>query len=164
MVIEKFPGSDEDRREKEGSRAKGDSIFMEPEYIILDGQEEEPNSSNKEFVDVFSTIKKMPIPFLYRFAFLGLAIACFAASFILLFALLLASLWSLTGLFKEKRLNQPLVRFWKIYCRSLVMGLGFFIAAFNPPLGFLTLFLYFMLEGEVNQSEWLRSFLRSSGR
>ena len=91
--------------------------------------------------------------FLVSIIVLMFAICVFIAS-------LICTVLAVVTVGMNRDLNSMMMGFWKLYYKSLVFTLGFFIAAFSPAFGIGIIYFYLLLHGEKVQEWFQKRFMR----
>lgn len=146
---EKVPGSD------------GHKVHQ-PEYVILDAEEEAPRSDGSG--EMFDTLKKVSVKHFswpMRIAFLILFFFFLSVAAILLFYLGFHIALATVTLFQSPELNNNVKKAWNLLVSDLVIALGLAIGFFSPAFGLSVMMLYFMLHRENSSGAFVTRFFQA---
>lgn len=134
-----------------------DRTIHQPEYVILDKEEEQPQQQYaKEQADYLTTLHKIgQLRFglgLRILCLLAAGIAAIATAIIAVLALIVVAMGAIT-LFLSKDINAQVLKALRNVRKLLVITFGLFLAVFSPALGLGMIVLYFMLKGESLQQD-----------
>jgi len=138
-----------------------------PEFFFVGDQEETQDVEYSEFVEkerIFQQFKKLDeasYPFFLRILTLIGSAILFIVSLIPLAMTAVYLVFCLVSFFQVKALTGLLKRVWSNFQKLLVMGIGFLIATFIPPLGFGLILLYVMLQGDKLKGDRMAAFVMS---
>jgi len=161
MTIYKFPA--DFGRGKDHKKEKKRPLHH-PEFIDIDDiqdddlffEEEDPQHTSS-----LAWLESVQLPPLVRIFTMGLSIALFTGSFLLL---TLSTLFAITTILTLKQIpfiNKNLHRYWR-YCKRLfVTALGLVITVFSPPLGMGFIALYFGLQGEDVENNFIGKLFKN---
>lgn len=136
-----------------------------PEFIFVGEQEEHQDVEYSEFVErerIFQQFKKLDkasYPFFLRILTLVGSVLMFVVAIIPLAMTLVYLAFCIVSFFQVKSLTGLLKRVWSNFQKVIVMGIGFLIATFMPPLGFGFILLYVMLQGEELKGDRMAAFV-----
>lgn len=149
---------------------EGKPQFKRPEFILIDDR---PMKSQQAHFGADSTGKPEE-PFTRKKADsskgpVSLRFICLLGFiFCLVFGLGML-LWSIAmttlavfSLFRNKKFNQSMRSFWKIFTNTAIAGFGFTLGMISPTLGLGLLALYFSIAGDLVGDDLLRRVIKSS--
>lgn len=148
----------------ENNMEDNDPKIHQPEYIILDKEEEQPqNQQSKEQADYLATLQKIgQLQFGFGLRFLCLIaglVAAVATVIVGALALIVFGIGLIT-LFMSKEINEQVVKALRNVRKLLVITFGLFLAVLSPALGLGMIILYFMLKGEALQQDIVNRVIR----
>lgn len=161
MTIYKFPS--ESGKNRDPKKEKKLPIHH-PEFIhIEDLQENASIHESGEYTEMYSSVselEKVHLPFLLRTFTLGISIALLFGSILLLLASTIAGIIALLTLTQINSINDLFQRYWRYCKRMFVTSLGLLIMCFSPALGMGFIGLYFALQGESVEGNFLERFFK----
>lgn len=139
-----------------------DHTVHEPEYVILDAEEETPRSDGSG--EMFDTLKKVSakhFPWPMRIACVILFFFFLAVAVLLFIHVLFHILLATVTLFENPALNSNVKKAWNLLVSDIVIALGLAIAFFSPAFGLSVMMLYFMLHRENSSSAFVTRFFQA---
>jgi hypothetical protein len=131
----------------------------EPEFIILDAEDEDRESfvkkSQAEYFETFQMLKTLRHTWSLR---LISAVLFWFSLFVLVvffFVFAVNVLFSVVTLFQNKKLDSGTLAAWAQFKKACVFSVGLLLAVFSPSLGFGLIVLYYLLrEEKLSNKPW----------
>ena len=133
---------------------KEDPIIHHPEFVILDGTEDEAKphpdllESQREYLEAISRLGSHHYSFPLRFMLFLMSLGVGLAALFYLFATFMALVVSSLTFFSLETQVAHLKKCWKGCKKLAIVALGILVAVFSPPFGLGMILLYFLLHGE----------------
>lgn len=143
---------------------ENDRKIHQPEYIILDKEEEEPKHQYaKEQADYLATLHKIgQMRFgvgLRILCLLGGVVAAIATTIVAALSLIVVAMGAIT-LFLSKDINEQVLKALRNVRKLIVITFGLLLAVLSPALGLGMIILYFMLKGESIQQDLINKVVK----
>lgn len=159
MTIYKFPsdfGRGRDRKKEKKTP------LHHPEFIDIEDLHKEESLHDVEYSELYQSgeLEKANLPFALRLFTFGVSIALFTGSFLLAWLTGFVGLLALVTFLQVPSIATRFFQYWR-YCRRLfVTALGLLITCFSPALGMGFIAIYFALQGESVEENFLQRFLK----
>lgn len=170
MVRYEFPSGNQDPSSKNGDPNKNGGMTPQklPEFIYIDDiqiepdQEESRKSTREENLYAsINELEKARYPWLLRVLTFFASLVLVVVIPILLIVVLCNALFAFGLLWKFEPFNKQTIRYWKQLKKAVVIALGLFIATLSPAFGFGMILLYFVLQGEEINNNFLNQMMKS---
>lgn len=139
--------------------------FKRPEFVLIDdrqgkGQYTHFGSDDNEQAERKKSASKEPISLRF-ICLLGFIFCLIFGLGMLLWSIVMTTLATLS-LFQNKKFNQGMKSFWKIFANTAIAGFGFTLGLINPTLGLGLVALYFSISGDLVGDDFLRKVIKSA--
>ncbi|CDZ80687.1 hypothetical protein BN1013_01205 [Candidatus Rubidus massiliensis] len=135
--------------------------IKQPDYIYIDGEEIpfQDKQDNDSYTHVEGLYKRKFSIFIRMISVVGAFISFLSFCIIGILVAILTGFCVIT-LFRSSQLKEAFYKYWTIFCKTVVLTLGFSTAVFSPSLGYSFLLLYFTMKGDKDNESLLRKILK----
>lgn len=140
---------------------KEEKKVHQPEFIILEAEEEQGTQvpdQHLEYLSFINKLSKKKFSFALRIFILLSAIFVLAAIFFVAAFMILTIFFAALGLFRSPELNRNMFKSWGYLKKTVVIFIGLFLSLFSPALGLSLILFYLMTHGERLNKSFINKF------